>query len=118
MEEEQAGVLERKKHAEKKASNFKIGMVLHPLNLDKPDVEDKGGVWWDDLPHSSVAIAKVRRDSDSPAFPQAHVGKPTVHACNDPTVSKGYDVRRVVVEAVEEGGREGGREGRGGLIHM
>ena len=41
----------------------------HPLNLDKSDIEDEGGVGRDDLAHTPLAIAKVRRDRDPASLP-------------------------------------------------
>ena len=60
----------------------------HPLNLDKSDVEDEGGVGRDDLTHTSLAVAEVRRDHDPASLPQAHVHESAVHSRDDTTMTE------------------------------
>ena len=63
------------------------GSGTHSLNLDKSDIEDERGVGRDELAHTPLAIAEMRRDCDPASLPEAHVHESTVHSCDDTTMT-------------------------------
>ena len=73
--------------------------LAHPLNLDHSDIKDQCGIGRYDHTHPCLPVAQGRRDGDSATLPQTGPLESTVHASNDPPVTKGNNVGGVVVKA-------------------